>query len=762
MADLIEQAFGTPPTNAPSAGTQDMITAAFGTPPDTSTASAPAPAQASPSAPLSAGERFMTGLGDAGYGLGQLVEHTPGLHTVVEGLQDLGQVASEGAEKGFNALGMKGAANVASDLAVGFEPQTASQFDQIVQQRNAEYENARNKAGQTGIDWWRLGGEAANPINYLSAGEGAAATVGGRILQAGATGTLASLSQPVNTHQTNLSDLITGNTADNSAVPGGYWWDKTKQALAGFTTGGVGGTIVETLAPALRVGTNMIRSRLGAGAPDGAAEQVVNEAMSQKGLDPNTVPVPLLKAMKNEVHDALQQGAEPNPFAIVNRLKAESLPVPVQLMRGQATGDPMAFSRELNLRGIQGVGEPITTRLQQQNAAFIGNLDALGAKDAPSTVSTGQYLADKLNSKWNQMESNKNMLYSAVKNSAGQPAKVDQFSAAQGIKDALDTPEASHSYDLLPANIQKTIDDMLDGKMELDVGKLQLLDKTWGQAAAGASDGSVSHAITSARQILNNAPIQDDVGQQAMQAYNAAKAAHAEQMGLISPKLLNGRPNPNFQPLMKDVVDGKPPEKLYGSAFLNSAPSQGAKNLKFMQGVDPNAPEIVGRTLMGEIKRQALSSASDERGTISQSVLNGWARDPVQSARMQALMPSPAVQTFKNLADTVETAKRFPVGSAVNTSNTGSTLVNAGMSMLKNSAVAQIARRIPLIHAASEGIKEAGIKSEVQGALKPGVTLSSMLRGTPAQAARQKLLSNLLVPGFTLKETKEKKNGTND
>lgn len=738
MADLLDAAFG---TQAPANTSPDLLNAAFGNAPD-ATAAPSTPTTQPAGAPLSAGERFETGLGDAAYGLGQLAEHTPGLSTVIHGWQDIGQVASEGLAKGFNAMGMKGAADAATDAALSFEPDTAQQFDQIVQQRNASYENARAAAGQTGIDWWRLGGEAANPINYLSGGAGAAESIGGRLLQAGVTGALVNSSQPV----------------DNSGVPGGFWWDKSKQAMSGFVSGGVAGGLVETIAPTLRAATAIVRNRFGTATPSGAAEQVVNEAMSQHGLDPNTVPAPLLTSMRNEVSDALKQGADPSPIAITNRLKAESLPVPVQLMRGQASGDSMAFARELNLRGIQGVGEPITTRLQQQNAAFIGNLDALGAKDAPDVVSTGQYINDKLNGHWNQLETNKNMLYSAVRNNKGQSAAVDQFTAAQNIRNTLDTPEASHAYDLLPANIKRTIGDMEDGNIHLTVAKLQLLDHTWGQAAAGDQDGSVRNAIYQARTMLNQAPIQDDVGQQARQAYTAAKAAHAQQMSLINPKLLNGKPNPAYQPLMDAVVNGKPPEKLFNTGILTTTPSQAANNMKFMAQIDPNSTEIMGRTLMGEIKRQALSSASDERGTVSQSVLNGWARDPVKSKLLANVMPPSNVQTFKNLADTVEAAKRFPVGSAVNTSNTGSAVVNAGVNMLKRSAIAQAAKHVPGIAYAAEGMQQAGIQRGVQEALNPGVTLKSLLRGGPKQAMRQHILASAIAPAMALKSNSKSRN----
>ena len=98
------------------------------------------------------------------------------------------------------------------------------------------------------------------------------------------------------------------------------------------------------------------------------AGEIVNRSLQAKGVDPQTLNLDVLAGMKHEVQDALSEGGLPNAESIVNRAKAESLPVPVRLMRGQATGDPMLYSTEQNLRGIKGVGEPITTRLQEQNS----------------------------------------------------------------------------------------------------------------------------------------------------------------------------------------------------------------------------------------------------------------------------------------------------------------------------------------------------------------------------------------------------------
>jgi hypothetical protein len=658
------------------------------------------------------------GVGDAFYGLGRLAQHAagPALNVVRSGIQS-----------GLSAMGDPNA-------AAAFAPVSNSDWDNIVSSREQAYDRSRAAAGENGIDWWRLAGGAANPINWMGP-EGAADSVLGRVGQAAMQGAAVGGLQ----------------SAGTSTSPGQVWWDTAKGAVTGGAAGGALGGAIEGIAPVLRVATNKARSMVANGSvpSSAAADQVVRDALQSTGTDPSTINLSLLKGMRSDVQSALDAGADVSPTAIANRARAESLPVPVQLTRGQATGDPMLYAREQNLRGIQGVGEPITSRLQQQNSAFIDNLDALGAKNAPDPVETGNRIAQNVQSFWDATQAKKEALYNAVRNNQGQSAAMDGVQAADNIKAALDTPEASHAYDLIPANIKRTIDELGTGQLPFSIAQMQSLDKIWGMAARG-TDGSTANAINTGRRILSEAPIADDVGEQAKAAYMAAKQAHAQQMSMIDPKLADGRtPNPNFQPLVKSVVvDGKPPETLFGTHFMNAAPSVASKNLQFLQQIDPQAPQQIGQTLMGEIKRQALNSASDQRGTVSEAALRGWAQSPVKSALMDAILPAPQVSTFRNLASTVEAAKKFPVASAVNTSNTGSAVVNAGMSMLKNSAASQVIKHLPLVRGIAEGLDAAKTQADIQAALKPGVTLKSLLTATPSQAAKARLASRLTTPAL--------------
>ena len=686
---------------------------------------ASAPKKAAPLVPLSRTSRAATGLGDLEVGLGQVAEHvaeTP-LNWLRKGIfspiaKGAGAVATAA---GFPKFG--------SDIEGAVNEESTTDFDRIVRQREQDYQASRQAAGQTGIDWWRLAGEAANPVNYLSGGT-AAETALGRIGQGALQGGALGATQP-------------------STTPGNFWWDKAKQMGGGALAGGLVSGLIETVTPLIRAGVSALRRAVPGAADTGAAEAIVNDALTAKGVDPATVNLNVVGGLKQEAQDVLDMGGEVSPEMVAMRAKAESLPVPMRLMKPQLTGDATQFSKMKNLAKLEGVGDPIQANLVAQNQAAIQNLDALGAKNAPDVIDTGNALAERVQGYWNALQKQKSDLYASVRNSQGQSAAMDGFTVAQNIRDRLDSPEASHAWSYLEKSaphITQTIDDLMDGKMPLTVASMQNLDKVWGSAAA-TSDGTLRHAIGIAREELNNAPVSDEVGEEARQAYMAARAAHAQQMALVEPKLLNGMPNPNFQPLVKAVVmDGKPPEGLFQTHFMGAAPSVSSKNLAFMNQLDPSMPQQIGTTLMGEIKRQALNAASDERGTVSNAVLSGWANNPVQSAKLDALLPQGNAQTFRNLADVVEAAKRFPAEHGVNTSNTGSALINAGKAVIQNNVAGQVIKRLPIIKDIAQGRAAAAEQTAVGEMIRPGVSLKSLLGATPAQATARRFGAQLAIP----------------
>lgn len=658
------------------------------------------PAAAHSSMPLSKTARFMQGLTDLPAGLGQLSEHM--------------------AEKPLNWLrhGIRSALNAAGQNSAAdlFQDVSTKDFDQIIAQREQNYQQARAAAQQGGVDWWRLGGNIANPLNY--AGPGAAETVAGRIGQAATQGAALGAATP-------------------STRPGNFWADKLTGTAVGGATGAATAGLIEAAIPGIRAGVKMLK---GTAQPSIDAEHVVNETLKAGGIDPNTVDLNVLKTLRQEAQESLQHDVVPSATVMANRAQAESLPVPVELTRGQAARDPFLYAKELNQRGWEGVGEPIAERLTDQNRRLIANLDVMGAKDAPDPVSAGSTLISHIQTVDAGLKSKINAAYDAVKNSQGQSASLDGITAADNIRKAL-----GEDYEFLHPKVRSAVESLLDGS-PLTVERAQALDKAWSGLQSGAPMSTTEdRAIEIAKKTLLDAPLDEAVGAQSIQAYQAAKGLAKQRFGLIDA-------NPAYKAILREQRSADP-DKFFQSFVTNGTAREIQGLQKLTAAADPGAPELIGKTLLGEIKRRSLNG-SDDAATFSQAKFSKFVTDPVWRAKLGVTLPSQVNDTLERLNQVAQTIQRAPVASAVNRSNTTSAAFNAAQDVIKAGAgeqlLGKLGSKLPGFSTASQAAAAAAktgrLQKAVQQSLNPGVTEKVLPALTPPQRESAGIALRALLP----------------
>lgn len=162
---------------------------------------------------ITAGERFAKGAKDPVDAGAQAL-----VHALSPGFVDKVETATYPFMKGLNEF-------------LGMKPPTlggAPALDKDIQGSEAEYQRRREGAGNTGFDWWRLGGNVAAtaPLAYAAP---AGATLGGAAAVGAGTGAATGALTPV-----------LEPTDD-------FWKEKAKQAGVGAATGGVLGTGLRTL-----------------------------------------------------------------------------------------------------------------------------------------------------------------------------------------------------------------------------------------------------------------------------------------------------------------------------------------------------------------------------------------------------------------------------------------------------------------------------------------------------------------------------------
>lgn len=166
----------------------------------------PPPTETQPAGAL---ERIGTGMADPVHGLAQLAYH----------------LAPESVTRNVDAFN-----NWLVEKGLPIAPVPEGGLD--VLERRREQTIQQEGPGKGKIDWWRVLGNVASPVNLVPVGAmGKAATGAERLAQATGAGLFAGAAEPV--------------------TEGSYWKEKTKQAIGGAAAGTLGGVVGEAAGRAI-------------------------------------------------------------------------------------------------------------------------------------------------------------------------------------------------------------------------------------------------------------------------------------------------------------------------------------------------------------------------------------------------------------------------------------------------------------------------------------------------------------------------------
>lgn len=616
----------------------------------------------------------------------------------------------------------------------GLKEASTGEFDKEVRSREDTYQAQRKAAGQDGLDFARIGGNVANPVNWFGGGEAngfwQAVKVGAK------TGAFQALLQPV-------------------TDKGNFLYDKGIQEAVGAGSGGVLGGALYGVNKALSYGLSAVKKAFAgdATAEQAGAQHVVDETLKAAGVDPAKMDPNLYSSIRQEAGDALKLEVAPDPKVILNRADAASLPVPVHMTRGQAAGDSAQISLERNLSKITGAGEPVDAALQNQNRALIENLNVLGAKGAPSTFDASQKAIDNINSFDENLRTQIGNAYQVVRDSAGRPAAMDAQAFAQRSKELLTEgkPELADLVslgDYLPENVAKQYNNIIQGKVPLTVDTAQFFDRAWGAVQRSSNNDAEKLAIGHLRTAINDAPVSDPLGAEAMAAYKGARQLAKQRFDLIDA-------NPAYKAIVNSTSKAEP-DKFFQN-FVQGGNVSEIDGLKQLIGKD--GVSALQRTVVGNLKRKALSGASDEMGSFSESAYNKLLQDPIQGPRIQKLFednPQVLDQLYR-VGRVAERTQRLPFNHSVNTSNTSPTFFNTMKELASSEGASSLWRLMPGGKAIQYGInksnEQAATREAVNDALNPGVTARSLKElAPPAQVGK---LSSLLTMGGAAYAAKE-------
>jgi len=401
---------------------------------------------------------------------------------------------------------------------------------------------------------------------------------------------------------------------------------------------------------------------------------------------------------------------------LTRHIEADTLPIPVRLTEGQATGDVVKLSNEQNRRGKD---TQLAQRFNEQNQQLTENLGAIREIAAPDvygtkTIENSQSLIDAYKALDEQKSKAVGEAYQKLTDANGGTFPVD------GVKIATDASallSKNLKSEFVPAPIRRQLRQFESGQPmnfeQFEAMRTNIAAET--RKAERAGDGNAAMALSLVRQAMENLPLAKGVGENLKGLADNARLLAKQRFDAI-------KADPAYKAAINDVV---PADKFIDKFVINGV----NKNIETMVntlGRDSQAHQHMAAGTVNWLKDKA--GIVDEAGNFSQAGFNKALKKLDDVNNLNAIFNPEASTQLKNLGNVARYTQFQPKGSFVNNSNT---LVGA----LAN-------------HAA--GFVETGANVMMGG--KYGIPIGSIVRGKIQEVKAGKETEKSLAPGAGIRE----------
>lgn len=466
--------------------------------------------------------------------------------------------------------------------------------------------------------------------------------------------------------------------------------------------------------------------------------------MDEAGVDLSTLPREVARGLRAEMESALRTGRELRPDAV--RRLADFRAVGATPTRGSITLDPVQLTREQNLAKIaansaddQLAGLP---RMQNQNnATLINRLNESGAARAPEAIEAGEAAIGALSRNLDAQRSNVNALYSRARDSSGRSFPLDGASFTDRVAQTLDRELLGGA---LPESVRTHLNRIAQGEVPFTVDYAEQLKTAMYKLQRATSDGQVRMALGLVRNELDNTPVlglgqqtgaggaravnpgnlpaapnAPQLGEEAIAAFNQARAANREMMRGVE-----------ASPALKAVFEGTATPDQFVSRYILGKNASAADVAALRRGLGDNQAAVgaVRDHLVDYLKGKALNGAADEVGKFSSAAYNK-ALDAIGGRKLAQFFSPEEIAQLRAVGRVGSYMQAQPVGSAVNNSNSGALLAGRGYDFLKS-----VVNKVPFGEAALlTPLRNIEVSLRQRGAqnVLPGLLAEAVRRQTP-------------------------------
>jgi len=517
--------------------------------------------------------------------------------------------------------------------------------------REKAYQEARKAvSGDVGFDSARLSGNIMSPVNaLLGAAVGPMTTVGQQVATGAGLGGIGAMTAPVfGADSTNLGSA------------------KATQAAAGAAAGAVLTPIAAKAADILGkgIGTIEAAARRWSGksetVPDAVILNSIRSELAREKISLDDIPETILTSVKKQVRDSLESGKKISAAALVRQADFEAVGARGTL--GQITRDPVQYTREMNLRGVAGPGDPLMRRFSEQRQQFGDVLSNMGASKADDAYVAGNKIADALESFDAPRKAAVDALYTSARDSSGRSAAMNTAQFSTAANDALDSKMLGTA---LPTGIREMLNDVSTGKIPLNVNSSVLLRRRLEGAARDLTRQGQTQEALAVRQItsaLDATDVESAAGAQALGAFGKARSAAAQRFGSI-----------DKNPALRAVLDGDPNMDLFVSKYVLNGKTDDLTELAKV--LNPQGRDTVRQQIASSLEQKAFGSNVTADSAFAVERYNETIKK-MGREKLGAFFSADEIDQLFALGRAAAWAGKRPAASAVNESNTAAAAMN--------------------------------------------------------------------------------------
>jgi hypothetical protein len=345
---------------------------------------------------------------------------------------------------------------------------------------------------------------------------------------------------------------------------------------------------------------------------------------------------------------------EVNIPTLQRHIEADTLPIPVRLTEGQATGDVVKLSNEQNRRGKDPV---LAQRFNEQNGQLVENLGLIREKAAPDVYGTkkienSQGIIDAYKELDTKLNTGITADYQALRDAAGGQFPVDAPQLLKNVETKLRKELLSNEA---PTGQFKELQRLAESNAMTFEDYLSLR-RNLGDVARTSQDGSVRKAAGYMIEELEKLPLQKEAAALKPLADKARASARARFQMLEK------------DPAMKAAVTDAIPADKFIDKFVVGGVNKNINTMVENLGRDSPAHQHMAAGTVNWLKDKA--GIVDDTGNFSQAGYNKALKQLDDVKNLNAIFNQEAASQLKTLGNVARYTQAQPRGAFVNNSNT--------------------------------------------------------------------------------------------